>query len=221
MDSNTMHIEFRVRFNRINSNKNKGFLPQEIDIFLNGAMSEFIKDIVDTVTPLEGFEDTQGLLDKIRTIVKSDSSNPANNGTLTLNTFNRGKYINIPSDYLRRISVSADTNSFCTRYNYVPTRVYSNEKVNTILVTPFYRSHVKSPVTSIHNNDIKVYEDKFTVNSIYITYLTKYPAIVYNSVDCILPVDTHDDIVDMAVSKANSVLNSGNYEKYLNEIKNK
>jgi len=220
MDSAGMHIDFRVKANRVNSLKNKVFQPQEIDLFLNDQMSRFIENAVNSVVASEGFEDIQKNLDDVRTLVKTDSSNAAEGGTLELKSFDRGKYILIPDDYLKRIRVSSDTYNDCLTYRKRPVRMYDNEIVDTILVTEFYRSHVKSPVGDIHNSKINVYEDNFTVNSIYLTYLTTYPSIVYNDTDCILPDHTHREIVDMAVSKVNSVINAGNYEKYLNEISN-
>jgi len=220
MDSATMHIDFRAKANRINSLKNKTFVPQEIDLFLNDQMEAFISNIVDTVIKDKGFEDIQANLDKVRPLVKTDSTDTTEAGTLTLNSFDRGKYIDIPSDYIRRIRISADTENYCLEYNKRPCRVYDNEIIDTILVTEFYKSHIKSPISSIHNTMVRVFEDKFTVSNIYLTYLKKYPLIVYDSQNCVLPDDTHRDIVDMAVSKVNSVINAGNYEKYLNEISN-
>jgi len=220
MDSARMHIEFRSRINRINSNKNKTYLPQEIDLFLNASMTKFIKDTVSSISPNLGFEDIQERLDDVRTLIKTDSSNSVEGGTLELKSFDRGKRVDLPGNYNHLVRVSADTFNNCFNYKKVPCRSYSNEIIDTILVTEFHRSHVKSPVCNLHNTLIKVYEDRFTVSNIYVTYLTTYPEIVYQVEDCVLPAHTHSDIVDLAVSRVNSVLNSGNYEKYLNEIKN-
>ena len=76
MTSVEMHIEFRVKFNQVNANKNKAFLPQEIDLFLNDQMDKFVELRTDREGNYknEGFEESQRRLDEIRTVIKENIS---------------------------------------------------------------------------------------------------------------------------------------------------
>jgi len=226
MDSVEMHINFRVLFNEVNSNKNKRFLPQEIDLILNDQMGAFVET---RTAPSgnykdEGFEESQKRLDDIRTVIKegtTDQTDPeySKKTPLTLSSFRFGKYVNLPADYLKLISDWSDTYDNCLNYYIKPNRLFTNNrKVQLALNDPFHKTHPQSPVSQIVNNELRVYEDGFTISNIHISYVYKYPAIKYNTQDCVLPVHTHREIVNMAVNKVNSVLNTGNYEKYLNEI---
>ena len=223
MDSVGMHIDFRVKFNKVNSNKNKGFLTQEIDLFLNDQMDKFVSAHATpkSNTRQEGFEETQTRLDDIRTVIReatTDTDHLDGRTQLTLDTFNRGKKIDFPNDYRMLVEDSTDTYDECSNYYSRPNRLFGSNKVNWALTDSFHKSHVKSPVSEVVNNTLRVYEDDFTISNIHISYVYKYPAIEYNSQDCVLPVHTHRQIVDMAVEKVNAVINTGNYEKYLNEI---
>ena len=97
MDSVEMHINFRVLFNEVNSNKNKRFLTQEIDLILNDQMGAFVET---RTAPSgnykdEGFEESQKRLDDIRTVIKegtTDQTDPeySKKTPLTLSSFRFG-----------------------------------------------------------------------------------------------------------------------------------
>ena len=226
MDSLGMHIDFRVKFNKVNSNKNKAFLKEEIDLFLNDQMHEFVENRTNPKTNYkgEGFEETQKRLDDIRTIIKEGTTNQedpdySNKTPLVLESFQYGKRITLPTDYKKLVSDWSDTYTVCSNHYMTPNRLYSNNRdVQLALKDPFHRTHHESPVSQITNTELRVYEDNFTVSNIHISYVYNYPSIVYGTQDCVLPAHTHREIVDMAVEKVNAVLNTGNYEKYLNEI---
>jgi len=227
-----MHIDFRVKINEVNSNKNKRFTPQEIDWVLNDQMDEFVetRSTPKSNNKVEGFEETQKRLDDIRTVIKEATTNATRVTTynliqLTLGTFNRGRSVEVPSsgDYIYRklVSDSSDTVTTCTNHSNAPNRLFSSEIVQNALKDEFHTSHPESPISELVGSTLRVYENDFTIADINIFYVYQYPRIKYDSIDstdCILPIHTHREIVDMAVSKVNAKLNTGNYEKYLNEI---
>ena len=223
MTSVEMHIGFRVKFNQVNANKNKAFLSQEIDLFLNDQMDKFVELRTDREGNYknEGFEESQRRLDEIRTVIKENSTNAALTppGTLVLSSFDKGKKITLPVDYKKLVFDGCDTDAPCNfKYSYVQNRLTSNQLIGHVLHDKYHTSHPDSPVSQIVNSELRVYENNFTVTHIYITYVYDYPRIVYNVQDCVLPKDTHREIVDMAVSKVNAILRTGNYEAYVNEI---
>ena len=229
MDSASMHIDFRVKFGEINSNKNKRFTPQEIDWILNDQMDTFVETRSNRVnnTKGEGFEDSQKRLDDIRTVLKeatTDADKASEFGLipLSLGTFSRGKQITLPAEgeflYKKLVADSCDTYTPCTNYYETDNRLFSSEHIRKALKDEFHTTHPQSPISEVVGNILRVYENNFTIKHIYIMYVYVYPRIVYNSVDCVLPEHTHREIVDMAVSKVNAVINTGNYEKYLNSI---
>lgn len=230
MTNQEMHIDFRAKFNKINSNKNKAFFTQEIDLFLNDQMDAFVET---RSTPKsnhkgEGFEETQKRLDDIRTVLKEATTSQDIVDTyptyskLILYTFTRGKRVALPSTgsaiYRKLVADSSDTNTTCYSEIEAPNRLFSSETIRQALRDPFHKSHYESPISELVGNDLRVYEDGFTVSNIHITYVYEYPKIVYGSTDCILPAHTHREIVDMAVKKVDAVINTGNYEKYVNSI---
>lgn len=222
MDSVNMHIRFRTLFNRINANKNKSFLPQEIDILLNDQMSRFIEIRTTRKSNAkgEGFEDTQKRLDDIRTVLKEGTTlvNVAGKEQLALTSFPKGKAIMLPTNYRKLVAGSSNTYTRCANYEDVPNRLFSSEIVRNALRDSFHTTHALSPISELVDNTLRVYENNFTVSAIHITYVYNYPNIAYNTQDCVLPEEAQREIIDMAVAKAKALVDSGDYEKYLNEI---
>lgn len=223
MDSVEMHIDFRVKFNKVNSNKNKGFLVQEIDLFLNDAFDKFVDVVCSPKSNFkaEGFEDSARRLDDIRTIVReatTDSDDAVDKELLTFIPFKYGKAVKFPNNYRRFISSWCDTEDVCAVNGLVPIRVYGSDDVRIALKDAFHRTHPKSPVGEVIDDILRVYEDGFTVSHVNLSYVYSYPKIEYNVQDCVLPPDVHRRIVDRAVNKVNAVINTDNYEKYINEI---
>lgn len=220
MTSVEMHIQFRTLFNKVNSNKNKAFLPQEIDLFLNDQMDEFVDVRTSPKSNYknEGFEETQKRLDDIRTVIKEGSTVSTSGKALLVATlFPKGFAITLPNDYLKLVDDSSDTYTDTTNYFGVPNRLTSSAIIRNAMLDSFHTTNVRSPLSEIVGTILRVYENNFKVSNVYITYVYKYPKIAYNTQDCVLPIGTHREIVDMAVSKVNAIVNSGNYEKYLNE----
>ena len=229
MTSLEMHIDFRVKINEVNSNKNKRFTPEEIDWILNDQVDEFVetRSTPKSNNKNEGFEETQKRLDDIRTVIKEATTDGDKVTTydlvaLIIGEFDKGKTITLPStgDYVYRklVSDTSDTTTTCSIHAKVPNRLFSTAIIANALKDEFHTSHAESPISELVGTTLRVYENDFTVDNIAIFYVYEYPRIVYSSVDCVLPVHTHREIVDMAVSKVNAELNMGNYEKYLNEI---
>lgn len=224
MLSTEMHIDFRVKFNTVNSNKNKAFLTQEIDWILNDQMDKFVEI---RTTPKsnhkgEGFEESQKRLDDVRTIIKEGTTNSADavgRTLLTLNNFTYGKYIVLPANYLKLVSDWSDCETTCSVHYMSPNRLFSNNRdIQLALKDQFHTTHPKSPVSQIVNDQLRVYAAGFSITNIHISYVYKYPRIAYATQDCVLPAHTHREIVDMAVAKVDAVMNTANYEKYINEI---
>lgn len=219
-----MHIRFRTLFNRINANKNKSFLPQEIDILLNDQMSKFIevRTTRKSNAKTEGFEDTQKRLDDIRVVLKEGTTLPSasviGKEQLQLTSFLKGKAIALPANYRKLVDDSSNTFTMCANYEDVPNRLFSSEIVKNALRDSFHTTHALSPISELVGNILRVYENNFTVSAIHITYVYNYPNIAYNTQDCVLPEEAQREIIDMAVAKAKALVDSGDYEKYLNEI---
>jgi len=229
MTSVEMHIDFRVKFNKLNSNKNKRFMPEAIDLIINDQMDKFVEthSARSGNIPGEGFEDVQRRLDDIRTVIKEATTNIAKSLTddillLELKSFSRGKYIELPTagdvKYRKLVADYSTTTTVCDTYENEANRLFSSETIPVALKDPFHTSVAESPISELVGNLLRVYENNFTVVDLNIVYVYQYPRIVYNSQDCVLPVHTHREIVDMAVSKVNAMLNIGNYDKYFNEI---
>ena len=84
MTTREMHYDFKQKFNKIDSQKNKGLLVPEIDWLLNEAAELFVKKVA---TPkfdnVLGFETSQRVTEDIKTIVVGGTWLPVTNNIIT------------------------------------------------------------------------------------------------------------------------------------------
>ena len=84
-------------------------------------------------------------------------------------------------------------------------KIVQQDDIHTLLNDPFNTTKKERPLITIEHDSIIVYtNDIFIIDSVKLTYI-KNPAIVSLSlgVDCELAVQTHQEIIDMAI---NSIL---------------
>lgn len=84
-----MHYDFKKKFNKVDSQKNRNLLVPEIDWALNEAEKLFVKLIAyPRLRNHLGFETTQRSIEDIRTVVVKSSIIP-----------NANKVVSLPSNY--------------------------------------------------------------------------------------------------------------------------
>jgi len=96
-----MHIEFEAGLQKLNSLSRRKFYPQQIDLLLNRAVEQFIKDSIRVEEDGHGFQKTQIDIDRIRPLI-TKTQLPAE---FQETTTNYNEYlIHLPSDYSYLVS---------------------------------------------------------------------------------------------------------------------
>jgi len=211
MTTREMHYDFKQKFNKIDSQKNKGLLVPEIDWLLNEAIELFIKRVAQPKADNGlGFEMSQRLIEDIKTLVVGGTWNTVTNNVITL-----------PSNYLYfvrgRLKLSKRN---CKDKEAV---LYIREHNDLFEESEFYNSSFEwREVNGVYESQgIQTFTDgTFTINEAKLSYIRK-PAYVHNAqdfgtgsyahpsgvtllgaVNCDLPDHTHREIVDIAVMLA-------------------
>jgi len=227
MNVKEMHYDFKKKFNKIDSQKNRNLLVPEIDWFLNEAEEIFIKLIAEPrIKNNLGFETSQRSTEDIKSIVVTECLNP-----------NGKSVVQLPERYKYHIS------SNCT----ITKKECANRKAKVFIVqhdddsegSVFNKSSFEwREVNALFNSDGMLFgtDGTFTVDNVCITYIRKTKYIhnaedyridgyvmpsgvaLTGSVNCELPDHTHREIVDIAVMLASSEIQTSDYQVKLNKL---
>lgn len=204
-----MHYDFKKKLNKGDSQQYRNLLIPEIDWALNEAMSVFIDIVAEPrIRTYLGFEKSQKNIDDIRTLVVSDecSNVPSSN------------IVPLPDEY--RYFIKADvyiSKGSCTDKK---ARLKIQEHDDEFEENSFYKSSFEWRVVNglFIEDGIKLFTDEtFTNDRLCLSYI-KNPSYMHNAEDyrggtynlpsgttltghqnCILPEQTHREIVDLAV----------------------
>ena len=97
-----------------------------------------------------------------------------------------------------------------------------HDDIFTLLNDPFNTTTYKKPLYTIIGNNLDIYTDNtFVVPSVKITYL-RYPAVVDSvaapTVDCDLPLHTHQEIVNMTINSLLEAISDPRYQTQSVEV---
>lgn len=241
MDIQEMHVMFRQYAQQMGMQNVRAILPEQIDLLINNSISDTINQIV---TQNIGITNDRVITDnsKLNQVNALKSLYKVWNGTVTfgdsktsyvisyelplLGFKSAGTYLNdnvkeTAIQYIYIVDLSLDYIDTRTQFttNIFPIRIiddmYLADVVNDFILHPTLRS----PVATIHDNNIELYIDKADTggsksnhtfkglkpNKLRLSYIAK-PAVVKflddvggTSVDCDLPEYLHVDIVKHAV----------------------
>jgi len=228
MTTREMHYDFKRKFNKVDSQKNRNFLVPEIDLLLNEAAELFVKRVA---TPKIqnglGFESSQRIIEDIRTIVVPGSWLTVTNNLIAL-----------PSDYLYfvrgRVKLSKNN---CKSQEGV---LYIREHRDLFEESSFYNGNFEwREVNGVYNNQgIQSFTDgTFTIDEAKITYIRKMVyfhnaqdfgtgsynnlatgAALTGTVQCELPEHVHREIVDIAVMLAASEVQTSDLQVKIGKL---
>lgn len=234
-----MHVMFRQYSQQMGMQNVRAILPEQIDLLINNSINDTINQII---TQNIGLTNDRVITDnsKINQVNALKSLYKVWKGVITLPTANtnyiasytipllaftsEGHYISSNTDkskaiqyiYIVDLSINYSKNDFTS--NIFPVRIvddmYLADIVNDFILAP----KLRSPVASIHDDNIELYIDKpdnksntpytfngMSVKELRLSYIAK-PAVVKflddldgESVDCDLPEYLHVDIVKHAV----------------------
>lgn len=221
MTTREMHYDFKRKFNKIDSQKNRNLLVPEIDWLLNEAAELFVKKVA---TPKVenglGFESSQRITEDLKTIVKP--------GTW-LNVVNN--VISLPVDYLYfvRCRVKLSKNNCKSKEGVL----YIREHRDLFEESNFYNGSFEwREVNGVFTDQgIQSFTDgTFTIDQAKLTYIRKWPyfhnaqdftggsytnlngVVLTGTVPCDLPEHVHREIVDIAVMLAASEVPTSDFQ---------
>lgn len=221
MTTREMQYDFKMKFNKVDSQKNRNLLVPEIDWLMNEACDIFVKLIAEPRKKNHlGFEANQRSIDDIRTLVV-----PGTWTTVTNNLFP------LPANY-----------KFYVRGRAMLSKGNCKDKEALLFVrehrdifeeSTFYNSSFEwREVNCLFNSDgIQMFTDgTFTIDKVKITYIRKmaymhnaqdFGSGTYNNlqgvaltgmVNCELPEHTHREIVDIAVALAAGQIQTSDFQ---------
>jgi hypothetical protein len=223
-----MHYDFKMKFNKLDSQQNRNLKVPEIDWLLNEAYSLYVKLIAQPrVRNTLGFETSQRSIDDIRTIVVKGycSSVIDNTGTLPDNYmhFVRGEVImdkGVCKFVKARMILKQHDDRFEEDSFYNSS--FEWREVNALFFNGGLRLHTDGTfvnkqfcidyirkLTYMHN------AEDFGINGRY-----KLPSgeLLTGTQDCELPSHTHAEIVDIAVMLAANNLQTPDYQSKLQKL---
>lgn len=214
-----MHTALLQGLQRVNANAYDFFTAEERDHWLNRAQERFIKDrafITGDVKRI-GFEGNQKRLDDIRTIVVQNYTD-----TFDMTTVAQWRQVDLPADYLYLVNIRADIRkdncgkvTITSPQAQVPVRVVDNAEVYFMQQNPFAKAQLNSPLCTISEDDISVYQDaeSYILEGITADYI-RIPQNIDLSFgqDCELAEHTHQEIVDIAVKNILEAIESPRYQ---------
>ncbi len=181
------------------------FEPEEKDIHLNFALSEFVK------TRYKEFEVNEKRREDIRTLVTT--------------TTGSGSLVNTPSDLmfvlsLKGIFTITECNSFKDVERYI--RPIQHDDINKISSDPFNKPANSYPVYITNDTGFEIKSDTppSDWSLTYIKEPTPFDATNNPNGTIDLPPYTHEEIVNLAVRKILFILEQQSYNLQVNEIQN-
>jgi len=219
MTAQEMHTALLQGLQRVNANAYDFFTTEERDHWLNRAQERFIKDrafITGDVKRI-GFEGNQKRLDDIRTIVVQNYTD-----TFNMTTAAEWRQVDLPADYLYLVNIRADIRkdncgkvTITSPQAQVPVRVVDNAEVYFMQQNPFAKAQLNSPLCTISEDDVSVYQDaeSYILEGITADYI-RIPQNIDLSFgqDCELAEHTHQEIVDIAVKNILEAIESPRYQ---------
>lgn len=215
MNIREMHYDFKQKLNKIDSEQYRNLKVPEIDWKLNEAIDLFVKLVAEPKIKINlGFEGSSRITDDIRSLVTDTKS-------LTLTALDSSHYLAaLPTDYLYYVSMDSMKmkKGGCT---VQAQKIFVRQHDDNFTSSVFDKSSFTWREVNIrfYQDGIKIYtEGEFSVEEALLSYI-KIPAVVNNcedfpgnsyktlagvtltaNVNCDLPIETHREIVDLAVA---------------------
>jgi len=228
MTISEMHDAFKLELDKIESLQYPSFTTNEIDYWLNRAIREFVKTRYSGINPKrEGFEQSQKRIDDLRTLVRevtvpctiTGAIKP--NGYVLTDGFGNAQF-STAAYWLSLGEEVSITPTGSTAIRQGVTEITYDEYTYE-LDNPYstYRLHYgkAKPLRLFYNNTIEFISDgTYAVNNAYIRYIKSPVEVVYSTIDCDLPENTHDEIVSLSVRLALENIEQPRHQSYSQEV---
>lgn len=209
MTAAEMHTAFKFGLDKFDSLNYPNFLPAEIDLLLNQAQDNFIKQRYGiTNTKRQSFEETQKRTEDIKNVVVRATIVPAANALDNINSYAR--FVTLPADHwiiiheLTGISYADCNGATVTDRAY--TRAIQHNDYTLLMNNPFEKPDEGTILRLMENGRVELIPaSNVTITNYYLTYIKK-PRRINNvsnpTVSCELSDHTHQEIVNEAIKIA-------------------
>ena len=209
-----MQYDIKFKLNKVDSQQYRNLRIPELDWVINEAYEIFVKSVAEPRTSnYLGFETSQRTIDDIRTIVVNDKN------IIPTKLDNKTYVLSLPQDYMFYIAASVViTKKNCSDRIARATLRQHDDRFES---SPFDNSSFEWKEVNIrfYEDGIKLFTDgTFDIKEVKLNYIRKH-AYIHNaqdflptgsyklpsgtlltgSQDCELPIQTHREIVDIAV----------------------
>lgn len=220
-----LHYAVDQGLQKIGSYAYDNFLPEEIDYWLNRAQERFVKDRAFISADIKGigFVGNQKRLDDLRQIISInyvDDTAPQAGA--------ESQQYDLPVDYMFLVNIRAQIRANnCSRATTsdplltVPVRIVNNAEVHYLQQDPFARSQVRTPLATLNETDITVFQDNesFILEGITLDYIrTPQQISLQLNQTSELAEHTHHEIVDIAINTMLEAIESQRYQTNSNEL---
>lgn len=219
MDAKSMHYDFKLKMDRVDTLSNPNFNVAEIDWLLNEAQLVFAKQRYGTTNnKRQGFETSQKRIHDLATLHIKFPDQPAITTTLDSGVYEADlSDLDYDCLVLLRADVNVVVTEDCTKK--VPLKFVQSDDLAEALKDPFNKSSLDYVIYNIGRSKTSIgtslylYPGNLTLDEVFVEYL-KYPSRIsyggYTYIDgaalvqanCELPEQTHSEIVDIAVQLA-------------------
>lgn len=218
MTAREMQYLFGVQINQFDQPLE--LTSDDIEYWLNKAQLELVKNKFQGVTrSREGFEQSQSIIDDLKTLVVKSVTIPAKYGGDASSAIDSYfiDYAEFPEDQLYLISHRSQIRYKLPEITWsiidgkrvteegtvsvVANRYAQLDDIFKMLHDPFNTTRIKSPLIDIGDNEINVYTDKtFIVENVIINYIKVPKRIsITNNEGSELPEQLHEEIIQRAV----------------------
>lgn len=227
MDITQMHLAFRLQLDKSGALELPAFEPEEIDFWLNTAITRFVKNRFIGTNNSVSFEENLKRTEDLKSLIVEETIVPIA-GTIKPTSFiadlsglSENKWFIISEEVDIRCTVLGQSSATNRRQGV------------TQCTADTYRSHIDDPYSEhvLHYEEAKplrlVYQDtielitdgNYTIPYYYIRYLRKPTEVdVTVGTDCDLPEHTHDEIITIATSMVLENIEQPRYESHSNEL---
>ncbi len=233
MNIQELHYAFKVNVDKVDSLRNRNFLPAEIDWLLNEAIEIYVKQRYKPDSSGVGFEVDQSRIDELSTLVIKFPNQPLITPTLVASgiyqlELSKPTLIEEYRHLVRLTGIISKTG--CPDKNFGVYSITQHDDLNSTLVNEFnkpsYQWNIVPVVFGKGSNGSALYfytNNDFTIKDIQVEYI-KQPNRVsiggYSYLDgqpsvitqCDLPTESHREVVDIAAFLAKGNIGDPNIQ---------
>lgn len=201
------HTQFKLILDKLDSLNYPNLLPEEIDLFLNMAQDEFVKQRYGfTNTKKQGIENTQKRTEDLKAIIKNAILTPAANSSENIDI--NAQFVVLPTDHWFIIEERCTITYNDCKGNQVTDKAYivtiNHDEFYDCITNPYRKPNTEKVLRLMENGKVElIHSSDVTLNSYHLRYL-KEPIRVDSSTNTTFELSphTHSEIINIAVDIA-------------------